>query len=259
MFILDIMFGKAIETSDERGERVGVSGGISIFGLDALSSAAYGPEAALTLLIPLGLAGVAYIVPVSAGIIALLTIVYFSYRQTIAAYPGGGGSYTVASENLGTYPGLIAAAALMLDYTLTAADAGSRTFSGCITGIPAAVAAFFTGENDTSCPRPRGRSGCVYTPKISNSDCASKCFREGTANCGVPQKTKRILLTAGTPGSAPQLPLALFAHLLDLPPDQVALQHAQVLEKQNAVQVIDLVAKGTSQQVFAANLKCVAF
>src|SRR5260370_2433984 len=110
MSILDILLGKPLATSDERGEQVGVSAGIPIFGLDALSSAAYGPEAALTLLIPLGLAGVAHIVPISASIIVLLTIVYFSYRQTIAAYPGGGGSYTVASENLGTFPGLLAAA-----------------------------------------------------------------------------------------------------------------------------------------------------
>ncbi|MGB6264410.1 MAG: hypothetical protein WBF56_01610, partial [Candidatus Acidiferrales bacterium] len=106
MSLVDIVLGRPLPTWDERAEQVGVSAGIPIFGLDALSSAAYGPEAALTLLIPLGAAGVAYIVPVSLSIIALLAIVYFSYRQTIAAYPGGGGSYTVASENLGTYPGV---------------------------------------------------------------------------------------------------------------------------------------------------------
>ena len=112
------------------------SAGIPIFGLDALSSAAYGPEAALTLLIPLGAAGVAYIVPVSASIIVLLAIVYFSYRQTIAAYPGGGGSYTVASENLGTYPGLLAAAALMLDYVLTAAVGISAGVGALVSAVP---------------------------------------------------------------------------------------------------------------------------
>src|SRR6202166_1382430 len=102
MSVLDLLLGKPLATSDERAEQIGATSGIPIFGLDALSSAAYGPEAALTLLIPLGAAGVAYIVPVSASIIVLLTIVYFSYRQTIAAYPGGGGSFTVASENLVT-------------------------------------------------------------------------------------------------------------------------------------------------------------
>ena len=78
MQILDLLFGKPLASSDERAEHVGPSAGLPIFGLDALSSAAYGPEAALTLLIPLGLAGVHLIVPVSAAIIILLVIVYFS-------------------------------------------------------------------------------------------------------------------------------------------------------------------------------------
>lgn len=136
MSVADILLGKPLATSDERAEQIGVSAGIPIFGLDALSSAAYGPEAALTLLIPLGAAGVAYIVPVSASIIVLLAIVYFSYRQTIAAYPGGGGSYTVASENLGTYPGLLAAAALMIDYVLTAAVGISAGVGALVSAVP---------------------------------------------------------------------------------------------------------------------------
>ena len=101
MNILDVLVGKPIATSDERAEQIGPLQGIPIFGLDGRSSAAYGPEAALSLLIPLGLLGVRYIVPISAAIITLLVIVYFSYRQTIAAYPSGGGSYTVARFNLG--------------------------------------------------------------------------------------------------------------------------------------------------------------
>src|SRR5271167_1655171 len=136
MTIRDVLFGKPLPTSDERAEQIGTVAGIPIFGLDALSSAAYGPEAALTLLIPLGAAGVAYIVPVSASIVVLLAIVYFSYRQTIAAYPGGGGSYTVASENLGKYPGLLAAAALMLDYILTAAVGISAGVGALSSAVP---------------------------------------------------------------------------------------------------------------------------
>jgi amino acid transporter len=136
MSVVDILIGKALATSDERAEQIGVSAGIPIFGLDALSSAAYGPEAALTLLIPLGVAGVAYILPVSLSIIVLLAIVYFSYRQTIAAYPGGGGSYTVASENLGTYPGLLAAAALMIDYVLTVAVGISAGVGALVSAAP---------------------------------------------------------------------------------------------------------------------------
>jgi amino acid transporter len=136
MSFVDILLGKQLATSDERAEQIGTIAGIPIFGLDALSSAAYGPEAALTLLIPLGAAGVAYIVPVSGSIILLLAIVYFSYRQTIAAYPGGGGSYTVASENLGKYPGLLAAAALMLDYVLTAAVGISAGVGALVSAVP---------------------------------------------------------------------------------------------------------------------------
>jgi amino acid transporter len=96
----------------------------------------HGPEAALTLLIPLGLLGVHYIVPVSAAIVALLTIVYFSYRQTIDAYPHGGGSYTVASQNLGEGAGLLAAAALMIDYVLTAAVGISAGVGALISAAP---------------------------------------------------------------------------------------------------------------------------
>src|ERR1700677_5328036 len=121
MSILDILIGRPLANWEEQGEQVGPSAGIPIFGLDALSSAAYGPEAALTLLIPLGLLGVRYIIPVSVAIITLLVIVYFSYRQTIAAYPGGGGSYTVARFNLGARASLLAASALLADYILTAA------------------------------------------------------------------------------------------------------------------------------------------
>jgi len=118
---MDVVLGRPLATEEEKAERIGPLKGVPIFGLDALSSAAYGPEAALTLLIPLGLVGVAYIIPISVSIIILLAIVYFSYRQTIMAYPQGGGSYTVASQNLGAWAGLLAAASLMVDYVLTAA------------------------------------------------------------------------------------------------------------------------------------------
>jgi len=136
MNLLDLCFGKPLAASDERAEQLGVTSGIPIFGLDALSSAAYGPEAALTLLIPLGAAGIAYIVPISTSIIVLLAIVYFSYRQTIAAYPGGGGSYTVASENLGVFAGLLAASALMIDYVLTVAVGISAGVGALVSALP---------------------------------------------------------------------------------------------------------------------------
>jgi len=94
--VLDFLLGRPLASFEEGSEQIGVAKGIPIFGLDALASAAYGPEAALTILIPLGIAGLAYIPPISLAIIILLGIVFFSYRQTIAAYPQGGGSYIVA-------------------------------------------------------------------------------------------------------------------------------------------------------------------
>jgi amino acid transporter len=133
---MNFLFGRPLATSEERAEHIGPIAGIPVFGLDALSSAAYGPEAALTLLIPLGLLGVQYIVPVIAAIIGLLAIVYFSYRQTIDTYPKGGGSYTVASQNLGEGAGLLAAAALMIDYTLTAAVGISAGVGALISAVP---------------------------------------------------------------------------------------------------------------------------
>ena len=136
MSLSDVLFGKPLATSDERAERIGASAGIPIFGLDALSSAAYGPEAALTLVIPLGVTGVAYIWPISVSIIILLAIVYFSYLQTIAAYPSGGGSYTVARENLGAFPGLLAAAALMIDYILVVAVGISAGVGALVSAVP---------------------------------------------------------------------------------------------------------------------------
>jgi len=136
MALMDLLFGRPLRSSEERGEKLGSAAGIPIFGLDALSSAAYGPEAALTLLIPLGAAGITYILPISASIIILLSIVYFSYRQTIEAYPTGGGSYTVARQNLGAFPGLVAAAALMIDYVLTAAVGISAGVGALVSAVP---------------------------------------------------------------------------------------------------------------------------
>src|ERR1700753_2476519 len=136
MRALDLLFGSALANTDERAESIGAMAGIPIFGLDALSSAAYGPEAALTLLIPLGLLGVQQIVPISVAIVTLMIIVFFSYRQTIDAYPHGGGSLTLGRENLGDNAGLLAAAALMIDYVLTAAVGISAGVGALISAAP---------------------------------------------------------------------------------------------------------------------------
>ena len=136
MTLLRLLFGRPLASHEEGQQRVGPITGIPMLGLDALSSAAYGPEAAMTLLIPLGLAGVHYVWPISLVIIALLTIVFLSYWQTIGAYPGGGGSYTVARENLGLYPGLLAAAALLVDYVLVVAVGISAGVGALVSAVP---------------------------------------------------------------------------------------------------------------------------
>jgi amino acid transporter len=136
MSILDLLLGRPLSSREEQGQRVAVLAGIAIFGLDALSSAAYGPEAALTVMRPLGALGNQYLVPISLSIVALLTIVFFSYRQTIAAYPGGGGSYTVARENLGSPAGLLAGSALMIDYILNVAVGISAGVGALVSAAP---------------------------------------------------------------------------------------------------------------------------
>ena len=134
---LDFLIGTPLSSEEDRREQIGPAAGIPVFGLDALSSAAYGPEAALTVLLPLGMVGLTYIVPISTVIIILLSIVYFSYMQTIAAYPSGGGSYTVSSHNLGAFAGLLAAAALMIDYVLNVAVGISAGVGALISAVPA--------------------------------------------------------------------------------------------------------------------------
>ncbi len=121
MSFLNFLLGRRLANSETEKEHVSPAVGVSNLGLDALGSAAYGPEAALTILIPLGIVGLAHIQGILAVITLLLLILFISYRQTIAAYPNGGGSYTVAKENLGTRPGLCAASALLVDYILNVA------------------------------------------------------------------------------------------------------------------------------------------
>lgn len=135
MSIFDVLFGRPLESKEEHSQKVGVLAGLPMLGLDGLASAAYGPEAALTILIPLGVAGIGYSLPIIGVIVAILAVLYFSYRQTIGAYPNGGGSYTVARANLGATAGLVAAAALMLDYILVVAV-------GISAGVGALVSVF---------------------------------------------------------------------------------------------------------------------
>ena len=136
MPLLDWVLGRPLASDEQDRQQIGPLAGIPVLGLDAISSAAYGPEAALTVMIPLGALGVGYVGPILAVIIGVLLLVYFSYRQTIAAYPGGGGSYTVAKANLGLGWGLTGGVALVLDYILNVAVGIAAGVGAIVSAVP---------------------------------------------------------------------------------------------------------------------------
>src|SRR4051812_34788603 len=136
MGLADLLLGRPLASDEDAEQKIGPAAGVPIFGLDALGSAAYGPEAALTVLLPLGAAAGGYALPISAAVVLLLAIVYLSYRQTIEAYPTGGGSYTVARQNLGARLGLLAGAALMMDYILNVAVGISTGVGALVSAVP---------------------------------------------------------------------------------------------------------------------------
>src|SRR4051812_27283557 len=114
-----VLFGRPLASDRLEHERLNKKTALAVLSSDAISSVAYATEQTLLVLVVLGTVALHYVVPISAVIVGLLVLVALSYRQTIFAYPGGGGSYTVAKDNLGTMPGLVAAAALLTDYILT--------------------------------------------------------------------------------------------------------------------------------------------
>jgi amino acid transporter len=116
-----VLFGRPLSTHEEISERLNVPTGLSIFASDNISSSAYATEEIMRVLALAGAGALALTMPITVGIVVVLAIVVTSYRQTIAAYPTGGGSYIVASDNLGTIAGLTAAGALLTDYVLTVA------------------------------------------------------------------------------------------------------------------------------------------
>src|SRR6266545_212359 len=116
-----LLVGNPIETAAQHEQRLSKRIALAVFSSDALSSVAYASEAILFVLVLAGVQALPLVIPISVAIVVLLLIVGFSYRQTIHAYPNGGGAYIVAHENLGEIPGLVAAASLLIDYVLTVA------------------------------------------------------------------------------------------------------------------------------------------
>ncbi|MBI2217996.1 MAG: amino acid permease [Candidatus Rokubacteria bacterium] len=128
--------GRPLPTAQSRHERLGRATGLAIFASDPLSSNAYATEEILHVLILAGALALSYSLPIAAGIAALILIVIASYRQTIRAYPHGGGAYIVAKDNLGVFPSLIAGAALLTDYVLTVAVSVAAGVAAVTSAIP---------------------------------------------------------------------------------------------------------------------------
>lgn len=116
-----VLVGRPLETAEEIHQRLNKAKALAVFGSDAISSSAYATEAALIILMAAGNGALNIAFYAALAIAVLLSVIAFSYRQTVYAYPHGGGSYNVSRENLGTLPGLVAASALLIDYVLTVA------------------------------------------------------------------------------------------------------------------------------------------
>jgi amino acid transporter len=136
LVLVDLLLGRRLANREYVERKIGAFEGVPAMGLDGLSSSAYGPEAALTILIPLGSASLLYMDWVMAPIVALLVILFGSYWQTIRAYPNNGGAYIVAKDNLGTNASLLAAAALMIDYMLNVAVGISAGIGALVSAAP---------------------------------------------------------------------------------------------------------------------------
>ena len=132
-----LAIGSPLASSQAIHERLDKVRALAIFSADAISSTAYATEEILLVLVLAGTGALGVSLPIGAVIAALIIIVAFSYRQTVRAYPSGGGSYTVARENLGTIAGLTAAAALMIDYVLTVAVSTSAGIAAITSAVPA--------------------------------------------------------------------------------------------------------------------------
>jgi amino acid transporter len=132
-----LLVGRPLPSADQEHQRLIKLIALAVFSSDAISSTAYATEEILHVLVRYsGMAALGYLVPISLVVIVLLTIVAVSYRQTIFAYPGGGGSYVVSRENLGTNPSLVAAASLLTDYVLTVAVSVSAGVAAIVSAAP---------------------------------------------------------------------------------------------------------------------------
>jgi amino acid transporter len=130
------LIGRPLATADAPHETIGKFIGLAVFSSDAMSSVAYGPQEMMIVLVAAGTSSLQLAFPIAVGIVILLAILTFSYEQTIHAYPGGGGAYIVARDNLGELPAQTAGAALLTDYILTVAVSISSGVDQIVSAFP---------------------------------------------------------------------------------------------------------------------------
>jgi amino acid transporter len=203
-----VVVGRPLESDLEAHQRLGKPTALAVFASDAISSTAYATEEILQVLVPIAALGALdYLIPLSLVVVVLLVIVVTSYHQTIHAYPGGGGSYVVSRENLGTNASLVAGASLLVDYTLTVA-----------VSISAGVAAI-----TSAAPALRGQEVLICTVLIVVITLGNlRGVKESGRLFAFPTYGYIISLTALIGYG---LIRSFFGHLEPLPPDQEALNH----------------------------------
>ena len=177
-----VVFGRPLSSHEEANERLDVATGLPVFASDNISSSAYASEEIMRVLALAGAGALALTMPITVAIVVVLAIVVISYRQTISAYPNGGGSYIVASQNLGTLPGLTAAAALLTDYVLTVAVSVAAGVAALTSIVPGAVrpACSHRRRASSSSSRPstcaafaRADSSSASRPTSTSSRCSA--------------------------------------------------------------------------------------
>ncbi len=169
-----LLVGSPLATAQARHERLSKTSALAVFSSDALSSVAYATEEILLILVLAGTAALHYSIPIGVAIAVLIAVVVSSYRQTIFAYPQGGGSYIVTKDNLGTLPGLISGGALLIDYVLTVAVSVAAGVAALTSALPSLYPyRVVLGVTCGASASPASSSRCRPTCSSPDSWCSS--------------------------------------------------------------------------------------
>ena len=200
-----VLVGAPIPSHQAHHERLSRVTGLAVLSSDALSSVAYATEEILRVLLIGGIAALSLVTPIGVVIAITLAIVVFSYRQTIHAYPSGGGAYIVAKENLGTLPSLVAAASLLIDYVLTVAVSIAAGVAAITSAFPA-LGAVPRGNRARVRRRPDASATCVACAspaassrcrRTSSSSASSVCWRWARGDTS-PARSRRSARTGAS-------------------------------------------------------------